>query len=104
MKRRLIIRPEAEADIIAAAVWYEERERGLGLEFTAEMKAAIESAFQTPLAYLQLRDTPHVRRMLLTRFPYRVFYIVRSEAVVVFAVLHAAQHERHWKRRVKELR
>jgi plasmid stabilization system protein ParE len=104
MNSRLIIRPEAEADILEAAVWYEERERGLGLEFTAGIKAAIEGAFRTPLAYLHLRDTPHVRRMLLKRFPYRVFYIIRAEAIIVFAVLHAAQHERHWERRMKELR
>jgi toxin ParE1/3/4 len=104
MNSRLIIRPEAEADILNAAVWHEERERGLGLEFTAEIKAATEKAFQTPLAFLHLRDTPQVRRMLLKRFPYRVFYIVRSDAIVVFAVLHAAQHERHWKQRIKELR
>lgn len=104
MSRRLIIRPEAEADIIDAAVWYETREHGLGLAFTSEIQAAIERAFQTPLLYLQLRENPQVRRVLVKRFPYRVFYIVRVDAVVVFAVLHAAQHQRHWEQRMKELR
>ena len=37
MSRRLIVRPEAEADITNAAVWYESREPGLRLEFTAEL-------------------------------------------------------------------
>lgn len=32
MNRRLIVRPEAEADITDSAVWYETRETGLGLE------------------------------------------------------------------------
>lgn len=32
MRRRLIVRPEAEADITEAALWYEERAVGLGLE------------------------------------------------------------------------
>ena len=32
MNRRLIVRPEAEADISDAAVWYDGRARGLGLE------------------------------------------------------------------------
>ncbi|MBC8029729.1 MAG: type II toxin-antitoxin system RelE/ParE family toxin [Pyrinomonadaceae bacterium] len=103
MSRRLIIRPEAEADIIKAAVWYEAREPGLGLGFTSEIHAAIERAFQTPLLYLHLRETPHVRRILVRRFPYRAFYIVRVDAIVLFAVLHAAQHERHWEQRMKEL-
>jgi hypothetical protein len=32
MNRRLIIRPEAEADLTDTAVWYDSREPGLGLE------------------------------------------------------------------------
>jgi plasmid stabilization system protein ParE len=32
MSRRLIVRPEAEADITEASLWYEERESGLGSE------------------------------------------------------------------------
>lgn len=31
MNRQLIVRPEAEADIADAAVWYDSREPGLGL-------------------------------------------------------------------------
>ena len=38
----LIVRPEAEGDILSAALWYEGREVGLGLELTAEIHAAVE--------------------------------------------------------------
>jgi toxin ParE1/3/4 len=100
MSRRLIIRPEAEADITRAAVWYEERVNGLGSEFIVEIHAAIQRALQHPLAQVHLRRQPEVRRVLARRFPYRIFYIVRADAIVVFAVLHAARHERHWQRRI----
>ena len=99
MSGRLIIRPEAETDFVEAAIWYEGRERGLGLEVTSEIHAAMARATQNPLAYLLLRERPHVRRILVRRFPYRIFYIVRADAIIVFAILHAAQHERHWKQR-----
>jgi hypothetical protein len=33
--RNLIILPEAEQDVLLAYIWYEEREPGLGEEFTA---------------------------------------------------------------------
>lgn len=104
MNRRLIIRPEAEADILDAAVWYEMRDPDLGLAFTSEIQVSIERALHAPLTHLRLREDPHVRRILVRRFPYRVVYIVRADAIVVFAVLHAAQHERHWNQRMKELR
>jgi hypothetical protein len=33
LRHRLVLRPEAEQEIAAAAVWYEERRTGLGREF-----------------------------------------------------------------------
>jgi plasmid stabilization system protein ParE len=100
MSRRLIVRPEAESDITDAAVWYEDRESGLGMDFTAEIHAAIERAVERPLSCLRLRETPEVRRILARRFPYRIFFLVRSDAIVVFAVLHGARHDRHWRKRL----
>ena len=44
MSRRLIVRAEAEFDITEAAVWYEGREPGLGLQVTAEIRAAVDSS------------------------------------------------------------
>jgi len=99
MSRRLILRDEAEADITDTALWYDEQEKGLGLELTTEVRSAIHRAVATPLIYLQLRKRPEVRRVLTQRFPYRVFFIVREDAIVVFAVLHAARQDRHRQRR-----
>ena len=100
MSLRLIVRPEAERDILNAALWYEGREAGVGLDLTAEISAAVDRALENPLAYLLLRRHPHVRRVLARRFPYRIFYIVRPDAIIVFAVLHAAQDERYWLERL----
>lgn len=99
MNRRLIIRAEAEADITEAAMWYEGQEGGLGFEFTGEIRAATRRAVERPLSYLRVRKRPEVRRILARRFKYRIFYIVRTDAIVVFSVLHAARHDRHWKER-----
>jgi toxin ParE1/3/4 len=100
MNRRLIVREEAEADLTEAALWYDERETGLGLDLTLEVRAAIGSAVENPLHHLLLRHRPEVRRVLARRFPYRIFFIVRDDAIVVFAVLHAARHDRHWRERL----
>jgi len=100
MTRRLIVRPEAEADITDAAAWYESREPGLGLELISEIKAAIDRALSDPEAFPCLRERPLVRRVLTRRFPYRVFVIVSREALVVFAVIHAARRDRIWKQRI----
>ena len=101
MNRRLIIRPEAEADITDSAVWYDSRELGLALEFASEIHSAIARALKSPESFMRVRRNPEVRRVLTRRFPYRVFFIVRPDAIVVFAVLHAARHDRVWKYRAE---
>jgi len=101
MNRRLIVRPEAEADITDAALWYNSRELGLGLELISEVHSAIARALKNPESFTPVRRNPTVRRVLTRRFPYRVFFIVRPDAMVVFAVLHAARHERIWNQRAK---
>ena len=101
MNRRLIIRPEAESDIGDAAVWYEDRAGGLGLELILEVQSAISRALKNPESFTRVRLNPVVRRILTRRFPYRVFFIVRTDAIVVFAVLHAARHDRVWRHRAE---
>ena len=100
MNRRLIVRDEAEADLREAALWYEEKRAGLGVEFVADVGAAIRRAVEWPLAQRLVRRRLQVRRVLSERFPYRIFYLVRNDAVVVFAVIHASRHDREWRSRL----
>jgi plasmid stabilization system protein ParE len=100
MSRRLVVRPEAEADLVDAALWYEERVVGLGLELMSEVGFAARRAVETPMIFPLLRRWPEVRRVLTRRFPYRVFFIVRDDAIIVFGVMHAARHDRHWRGRL----
>jgi toxin ParE1/3/4 len=100
MSRTLIFRPEAEADLMEAALWYEGCEKDLGLQLLIEVREASERALKEPSIHLCLRRQPEVRRILTRRFPYRVFFIVRPDAIVVFAVLHAARDPRLWVERL----
>ena len=60
MNRRLIVRPEAEADISDAAVWYDGRTRGLGLELISEVQSAIARAIKAPESFTRVRLNPVV--------------------------------------------
>ena len=91
------VRIEAEVDITDAAVWYHTQQAGLGHEFLAEVDAAIAGAAENPFRYPCLRRKPEVRRALTKRFPYRVFFIRREGAIVVFRVLHSGRRDREWK-------
>jgi hypothetical protein len=47
--------------------------------------------------YQRLRRKPDVRRIIMRRFPYRLFFILRADSIVVFRVLHNARDDRAWK-------
>lgn len=89
----LLVRAEAEWDLEVARDWYEQKRAGLGGEFLDEFAAAMQSLERNP-------EREHLyhgnfRRVLFRRFPYKIFYQVIGERVVVFRVLHAKQdHER----------
>ena len=100
MTRRPIIREEAEADIADAAIRYDSERPGLGGEFLSEVEATISSALDNPRQFRRLRRKPDDRRVLTSRFPYRIFFVLRPDAVIVFRVLHGARHDREWKRSI----
>ena len=102
MTYRLIIRIEAEVDITDAAIGYQNQEAKLGEEFVAEIHASIESALVNPRQFPRLRRNPDVRRILTNRFPYRIFFVLRPDALIVFRVLHSSRHDREWRKNLPE--
>lgn len=102
MTYKLIIRAEAETDLTDAAMWYESQRLGLGAEFLAELETAIVKMVDNPRQFRRLRRKPEVRRVLLERFPYRLFFVLHSDTVVVFCILHGARHDRAWKGKISE--
>ncbi len=99
MSRRLIVRPEAEIDIAAARQWYEERQRGLSLEFRAALNETLLQVEANPELYARVyRD---LRRALLKRFPYGVFYVLLPQIISVVAVLHTSRSPSLWRIRFR---
>lgn len=56
MTRTLIVRPEAEADLAASKLWYEEQHEGLGARFLGEVDATFRRIESNPLAFSFVRE------------------------------------------------
>ena len=94
MNWHVIIRPKAEADLQKAWSWYEDRRPGLGDELLAEVRSAIHQLGidpeRRPFYY---RD---FRRVLTRRFPFKLYYRVEDNRVIVFRILHGKRkHQTH---------
>jgi plasmid stabilization system protein ParE len=84
---RVIVGPGAEQDLTDAQDWYEAHQPGLGDEFRATIDALFSRLADTPKAYPVVFID--VRRAVLRRFPYLVYFRVTSTSVTVVGRLHA---------------
>ena len=94
---RLVSAPRADLDVDAAFEWYENERSGLGLEFLDELRATYDRIADGPLKYQLIRSG--IRRVLLRRFPYAVYFAVEGDVLVVLTVLRASRDPAEWQRR-----
>jgi hypothetical protein len=95
--------PEVPDELAEAALWYEARREGLGLEFLAEVEAMLPLVEHRPRSFPRLQaiaERLEIRRALLPRFPYAVVFLVRDEEIRVLAVAHAKRRPGYWLSRV----
>ena len=85
MKYTLIVKPEAELDILKSAKWYEKKQGNLGVRFLDEVEEKLRLITQNPLHY-QVRYKA-TRLALVGHFPYAIHFIIEEEKVIVLAVL-----------------
>ena len=94
MTLSVVYRRKVGRDLAAGFGHYEEQRAGLGEQFLT----AVESTFDAIERYPQMFARVHgeVRRALVSRYPYGVFYRVESKRVVVLTVLHTARDSKLW--------
>lgn len=89
--------PEAEAELSAAALFYESRVAGLGRLFSTEVQRTIALVREYPDAGAPIRLP--IRRAVVDRFPYAIVYRRDREWVHVLAVAHLHRRPGYWRLR-----
>lgn len=99
MSKKLILTPQAEQDFIDAYDWYENQDPGLGKEFARCIDVKIASLFRDPEQH-QVIYGDKVRRALINRFPFSIYFVEQKDAISVFAILHQHRNPKTWITRV----
>ena len=86
MSYSIYVRGAAERDVAEAQLWYEQQQMGLAGEFNVEFSAALERIAETPFIYPQRYRG--IRRAVLRRFPFLVWYRVEDTRITVLACTH----------------
>ncbi len=95
-----IFHDDAQAEFDAAIGYYEEREIGLGLRFHAAIERAIQIIERHPRIGSPYKTT-QLRRYVVAKFPYLIFYLELGDVVWIVAIAHSKRKPNYWKERIK---
>ena len=88
----------AQSELDQAIDYYNQQSEGLGFEFALEVKNTIERIIQFPEAWFKL--SKRSRRCRTNRFPYSIIYQIRSDRILITAVMHMHRNPDSWKSRL----
>lgn len=90
--------PLALEEFEKSALYYEERQIGLGERFILSIESAIQVVSANPLAAPEL--DPPVRSKLARLFPYAILYVPFEDYFLIVAVMHLHQKPGYWLERL----
>ncbi|QFY91105.2 type II toxin-antitoxin system RelE/ParE family toxin [Magnetovirga frankeli] len=91
---RIRFSPEAAAEFRDAENYYEQQMPGLGARFRLEVRDALVRLRYWPLAAPIERG--EIRRLLLSRFPYKLLYSIEANHAYVIALAHFHRRPDYW--------
>lgn len=93
----VVSHPEADEELAAAAIWYEERQPGLGNDFLNEFERTLRRVVARPERWRNFRGDN--RKLNFNRFPYAIVYSVHSDTLYIKAVMHLHRRPFYWRHR-----
>ena len=97
MSLPIVLRDEAQAEFDEAFDWYDAQRVGLGPAFAAEIQRVFDHIAINPRIHgVVLAD---IRKAVVRRFPFCVFYRPHVDRVEVLAVFHTSRDPAIWRGR-----
>lgn len=91
MTYRVRFRKQAEEDLVEAYRWYESRIPGLGVRLLSSVDSVVKLIESQPLIFRE--SLPGIRRALLNRFPYSVYFRFLDNEIEIVAILHQKRNQ-----------
>ena len=95
---RVIFSPEAVREFEDAERYFNQQVPRLGERFRAEVQSALPRIQAWPLAYPC--EHGEIRRLTMSRFPYKLLYSVEADHIYIIAVAHYHREPTYWYGRI----
>jgi toxin ParE1/3/4 len=89
--------PEALAEYEEAIRYFYEIDPKLAEGFIEEIEFAINAICRNPITWRIVESD--VRRYLVHRFPFGIYYTVENDFIAIWSVMHLARNPGYWKSR-----
>jgi plasmid stabilization system protein ParE len=83
---KLIISKKAYNEIELSQNYYNLQKNNLGNEFKNDVKHLILNILEFPNLYPTIKND--IKRCLLHKFPYSIFYAIRNDKIIILSVAH----------------
>jgi len=90
--------PEAAQEYFEAVLYYKEISSELSNAFTQSVDKGIYNIIENATTWPIIED--NVRRHLIDRFPYGIYYTIESRYILIVAVMHMSRKPGYWKNRL----
>jgi hypothetical protein len=91
---RVVFSPQASSEFDEGEHYYEQQVPGLGGRLRKEVKEALVRLRSWPLACAI--EKGNIRRLILSRFPYKLLYSVENDHIYIIAVAHLHRAPDYW--------
>jgi len=81
--------PAAAAEVANTIRWYDQPDINQATSFVRELERTETHLTSRPALYQRIEG--EIRRAVLRRFPYSLFYVIENDSVIVLACMH--QHQ-----------
>lgn len=98
----LIFHSQAQAELADAMKWYEDRTAGLGFDLLGEVEKSARDLQQNP-GQFRLHGRSGMRKILINRFPYTLFFLELPDVIWIAAIAHQKRRPGYWRTRKPEL-
>ena len=98
-KYKIVITPTAQKDIQTGKDWYETKQDLLGNDFIDAIESALIRIHSNPRIFSLIYKG--IRRALVKRFPFGIYYFIKDDIINIFAVIHSSRNPKIWKKRTK---
>jgi hypothetical protein len=93
--RRVSLSAQARIDLRKTYDWYDAQSTGLGPHFTRAFVQAVEAVTDRPTSFPEVEGD--LRRVILSRFPFGVFFRVVADVIRVIRVIDLRSDDRKWR-------